>query len=847
MYAVWEEQIIYMQDATSCATVPEGETKILVDSRDGQKYPVYHIPSDAVYPGTSTKANVADKCFMTKDLNLGAVDSVAGSSSTIVANGTMTLSSEDSNFTNTTSAGESLNIPTTSVTVLNNASGVSQTNSYTNKQYTASGTGDYAGRGYYSWGAAMTVCPKGWSLPASYEYNSSEDYNTSGIGISKLVNNNVNTAMSDPWLFVLGGEGGYTGATSNGNYWSSTQYTSAVAYTLLLNTGGGLKLHKHAKKDELAVRCIAESIDGYMQDFDIYTELPNTGDSIKLADKRDNKVYAVKRLPDGKVWMMQNLTVNGVELTPEDTNIADGNIYYLPKDGGAGNLTNPSTKNATTGYNFANGSDNQAMFKFRYKGTDATNDSDTGYYNFYTATLGYSYYSDGKTSGTSSQDICPKGWRMPRTTDAGTTVSTTGTANDFTNLVHQYSTSGWSGTATDYSYSTTNSTAMNSMYKSAASPLATATANNYAGFSYAGYWNGTDTSASYVGSNGYYWSASIYNTGNGHYLSFYSSRVYPQYYSSKYYGLAVRCIAKDTRTLSDLTYMQDINGDIVSNTPANAIATLIDKRDNHAYKVKKLPDGKIWMINNLTISATGMVVNALDNTNTNIPASDSSSYYLPPQNTRYASSGNLNNSAVKSASDSPTFSSDYSNYLQVGYRAKNDTNNSRNAAQPEDTAFYNFYTTTLGYSYYNDGNSTGSSPRDVCPKGWKLPKVSDSNQYVAYEFSEFANLARSYNSSASWSGSGSGRSEDYHTSDSLIRTGIIDGDAFNTNNGYAGFTYTGWYTNASLNNVNLYGYYWSSSIYDPLYGYYLELRPSDIYPQAAYQKFLGCAVRCVAQ
>ena len=220
---------------------------------------LFVINSTAMYPGTSTIANVAGKVIMTKDLNLGAVNSVPGSASTITANGTMTLSPEDSGFTTPTSSGESITVPTDNVTV--NASS-SSTNSYSNKYYQANGTGSYANRGYYSWGAAMVSCPKGWRLPTIDEYNNdSSSYNASTTGISKLVNNNLTTIQQAPYYFTLGGyyDGfGWSNADSYGYYWSSTQYGSSYSYVLGMSSSYGLKRNYLNKSYGSSVRCIAD-------------------------------------------------------------------------------------------------------------------------------------------------------------------------------------------------------------------------------------------------------------------------------------------------------------------------------------------------------------------------------------------------------------------------------------------------------------------------------------------------------------------------------------------------------------------------------------------------------------
>ncbi|MDO4889377.1 MAG: InlB B-repeat-containing protein [Candidatus Saccharibacteria bacterium] len=279
--------------------------------------------------------------------------------------------------------------------------------------------------------------------------------------------------------------------------------------------------------------------------------------SVMLTDVRDSKQYAVKKLPDGKCWMMQNLTIgstvsdnSGLALTSSDTNIPaeDTNTYYLPPAGkqGTGTITQVPNVSGTPGTaNFTSDAtiDAHAKTRFRTKNASYTNDSDTGYYNFYTATLGYSYYNDGIDHGTSTRDICPANWHLPHTpnTTSGS-ISSVGSDNDFTYLVKQYGSSGWSNSETAYNYRNNNSTVKNKVYLEAASPLATNTANNNAGFSYSGYWDGTDGSASFVGSYGFYWSASVFNTDSGYYLSVNSSYVYPQYYYDKYRGFAVRCV-----------------------------------------------------------------------------------------------------------------------------------------------------------------------------------------------------------------------------------------------------------------------------------------------------------------
>ena len=297
--------------------------------------------------------------------------------------------------------------------------------------------------------------------------------------------------------------------------------------------------------------------------------------------------------------------------------------------------------------------------------------------------------------------------------------------------------------------------------------------------------------------------------------------------------------------------MQSFDNSKCPDVSVGQITTLKDARDNTTYTIKKLPDGKCWMIENLTISATGMVVNSLDNTNTNIPSNDSTKYYLPPRNTRYGTADSITNSAVKTASDSVNFNTSYSNQPQVGYRAAGSTDNATGNPVPENTAYYPFYTASLGFSYYNDGKTSGSSPRDICPKGWRLPKTTDAGTTVSTidSTNDFTYLAKSYNSNADWSAF-QPTTASYRTSDATTRNNMISGDSGSMdrygNNGAAGFTYAGYYYSAALYDVGTFGSYWSSSVYSTYRSYRLGFDTTGVYPQGSYDKYGGFAVRCVA-
>ena len=111
------------------------------------------------------------------------------------------------------------------------------------------------------------------------------------------------------------------------------------------------------------------------------------GATATLTDIRDNNTYTVAKLPDGACWMTQNLRLPGdTKLTPTDSNVTRD--YTLPSSSASG-FSNPTVANM-------------------YNGTDITYGA---YYNFCAASAGTNCQTSSMINAT--QDICPKGWRLP--------------------------------------------------------------------------------------------------------------------------------------------------------------------------------------------------------------------------------------------------------------------------------------------------------------------------------------------------------------------------------------------------------------------------------------------------
>ena len=372
-----------------------------------------------------------------------------------------TISSADSNLP----SGVTWTVP---------ASSTSGFNTYnTNNAYLDSAYG-----GYYTfytatagWGtnsvtsgnAPKDICPKGWHLPTGGD-----------SGEFQILYNNYNSSalmQGDPG-FVLSGYAG-SGSVYNqdvyGYYWSSSVVDASRAYFLGLNSSGVNPTNYIVKSRGFSIRCVANT--EKMQDFDSSTLSAN--ESKDLEDIRDGNIYTVKKLADGKVWMTENLRLINKTISSTDSNLPSGTSWTVPE----------SSTSGFTEYNT-----NSAYLNPTYG----------GYYTFYTATAGWG--TNSVSSGNSSKDICPKGWRLP----------TGGSSGEYQTLYEKY----------------------NSSEAMQGDPGFVISGNVYNG------------SAVNQGSYGYYWSSTSSSKNNAYILGINSSDAYPTTYNSKNIGVTVRCLAK---------------------------------------------------------------------------------------------------------------------------------------------------------------------------------------------------------------------------------------------------------------------------------------------------------------
>ncbi|MBR0403487.1 hypothetical protein IJI55_03010, partial [Candidatus Saccharibacteria bacterium] len=324
--------------------------------------------------------------------------------------------------------------------------------------------------------------------------------------------------------------------------------------------------------------------------------------------------------------------------------------------------------------------------------------------------------------------------------------------------------------------------------------------------------NGTDTvnltNCSEITSNGYRGATCTFPGGLA--MGYYNVTLTSSWHSATYTltnGFRVR----DYRTMSNITYMQDMNSDICENTPEtqsySSAPTLTDSRgkgnagsQTGTYKVIKAKDGNCWMADNLNLyNMTGN--NAITSTNSDIP---SGSYEIPDGITQTSqwSSNIYDRPMIEVAHGVGDYADKTNQYGTWG------------------EVYYNWCaaTATSGTSSINC-NTTTPPNTSICPKGWTLPINGDKNVNKSW-----AKLLDKY--------------------------GITTGAQL-TSNGILGFTkyYGGWdYISISEYGPSFLSRFWSGTPFTETRACDLRYTPEDASPQRTESnKGYGYSIKCVSK
>jgi uncharacterized protein (TIGR02145 family) len=229
-----------------------------------------------------------------------------------------------------------------------------------------------------------------------------------------------------------------------------------------------------------------------------------------LVDARDCKKYEIRKFPDGKCWMVDNLRYGGQTDNCNGRTTFDGTANKSGSSWGYGDCRDPHQGgSAPCNTNTASGVP-QCGYYYNWQ---AAMQASGAYYNVNYTTPSYPH-----------QGICPTGWHVP----AGWTTIT---ASEFLKLHNAVG-----GGATDTSNSSTPYTA----FWKPTSTTSVTTTDPWKGI-YSGY---SDSSGGLGNQSrlGYWWSSTEASPTGAYNLGVYTSSVNPQNGSNKNLGFTVRCV-----------------------------------------------------------------------------------------------------------------------------------------------------------------------------------------------------------------------------------------------------------------------------------------------------------------
>ena len=432
---------------------------------------------------TYTVSKLADgKCWMTQNLRI-AGKTITPADSNVTAN--YTIPASVANGFNTFDVSRAYVDPTYG--------------GYYNFHTVTAGVGRYSSS---TEGENITssICPKGWRLPTSYRSDSDfhllySKYNSSSRLLSAPVNFTLSGLASN-----LAGSQILNNVGSAGFYASSTIYSANDSYTLTLNnTTVNPALKNSYKINGFSVRCIADdstihSISTMQQmtsDICFNTTIPN-----RTATTLDTDG---SHAGDPDYVPTKTLTDTRDNNTYTVSKLADGKCWMTQNLRIAGKTLTPADSDVTANYTIPASSING------FSSSDTSNayvDSDGGFYTWYTATAGTGTTAIAVQGQNAPASICPKSWRLP----------TGGNNGEFQALYNNYSSS------SALRSNPVNLTLSGHMYSS---------------------------SRYFQGSDGTYWSSTVYSGSYAYGLFLNTSNVnHTTYYSGEFDGFSVRCIAR---------------------------------------------------------------------------------------------------------------------------------------------------------------------------------------------------------------------------------------------------------------------------------------------------------------
>ena len=277
-------------------------------------------------------------------------------------------------------------------------------------------------------------------------------------------------------------------------------------------------------------------------------------------------------------------------------------------------------------------------------------------------------------------------------------------------------------------------------------------------------------------------------------------------------------------------FMQDIanwKDDLVEDVAVQAI----DKRDFKSYSVTKLKDEHIWMTQNLDFDIEANTVLDSNTTDLNVAYDSDTGDYR-----EYLDGYTESNGIIYYTPASTATTIDFTGTTVSGWQNSDTAPHTANKTDSTETghnSLGNYYNWTAAIASNNSSSLTQDTLNDIsknpknsiCPKGWRLPTVSNQSAASPGSTNEFARLNYLYNNNRT-----SGENSD---------SGLLAEPLW--------FLRSGGVNNRSFHNYNEDGYYWSS-VPNSSNAYALTFNNSNVIPtNGGGSRYRGRSIRCVAR
>lgn len=286
---------------------------------------------------------------------------------------------------------------------------------------------------------------------------------------------------------------------------------------------------------------------------------------------------------------------------------------------------------------------------------------------------------------------------------------------------------------------------------------------------------------------------------------YYGVYITPDLPDGEYSGtLNYVAVSNPMPSINQLTYMQDFKNldeeekeAVASSMRSGVSYNLVDNRDNKTYKVAKLPDGKIWMVENLDLGRTYIPTDLTSsNTNLIVPISEYSV-----------------NHWLRTSGDTSYV---YAEFIPVSASNSGDGLGVDTDLNMSYGTLYNYCAVSVGTICTEE--DTTEPEYDICPAGWRIPTGNE----------------------------GTG---DYETLVSSFSSNIFSSIRSTVASGGAQFTVSGIFNESVLSDQGAKGAYWSSTSSNNSSRYILEVdkNNSTVTASGSLDRIYGASVRCVVK